>query len=121
MLLSKYCLTNSIGPMLMRLNSPLPWKSIQNWTYGFISRWTGSGIRKYSLCLNRMLPRSSCRNLKICGVICSSVEPVLFSELGDKGIHFLYWDVTNTWGHWNHAAQKVVSEHLYGMIKQNEE
>jgi hypothetical protein len=55
------------------------------------------------------------------GVICSSVEPVLFSELGDKGIHFLYWDVTNTWGHWNHAAQKVVGEHLYGMIKQNEE
>jgi hypothetical protein len=55
------------------------------------------------------------------GVICSSVEPVLFRELGDKGIHFLYWDVSNTWGHWNHAAQKVVGEHLFQMIKQYEE
>jgi len=55
------------------------------------------------------------------GVICSLADSVLFSELGDKGIHFKYWDVSNTWGHWNHAAQKTVGEHLYKMIKQNEE
>ena len=55
------------------------------------------------------------------GVICSLADSLLFSELGDKGIHFKYWDVSNTWGHWNHDAQKVVGEHLYGMIKQNEE
>jgi hypothetical protein len=55
------------------------------------------------------------------GVICSLVDAVLFRELGDKGIHFKYWDVSNTWGHWNHAAQKVVGEHLFQMIKQYEE
>ncbi len=56
-----------------------------------------------------------------CGVICSSADVVLFRELGDKGINFQYWDVSNTYGHWNHAAQEVVGEYLYRMIKQYEE
>ena len=56
-----------------------------------------------------------------CGVICSSADVVLFRELGDKCINFKYWDVSNTYGHWNHAAQEVVGEYLYRMIKQYEE
>ena len=55
------------------------------------------------------------------GVICSLVEPVLRNELGEKGIHYRYWDVSNTWGHWNHAAHKVIGEYLYRMIKQYED
>jgi hypothetical protein len=55
------------------------------------------------------------------GVICSIADAVLMRELGDKGINYKYWDVTNTYGHWNHAAQEVVGEHLYRMIKQYEE
>ncbi|KPL26080.1 MAG: hypothetical protein AMS23_03310 [Bacteroides sp. SM1_62] len=55
------------------------------------------------------------------GVITFSIESVLISEFIDKGIHHEYWDVTNTGGHWNHAAQKVVGEYLYRLIKQYEE
>jgi hypothetical protein len=55
------------------------------------------------------------------GVICTSVEPELMSKLGSKGINYRYWPITNTWGHWNHEAQKVVADYLYGLIKQYEQ
>jgi hypothetical protein len=55
------------------------------------------------------------------GIISTSVEPVLIEELGSKGINYRYWPVTNTWGHWNHDAQRVVGDYLYRMIKQYEE
>lgn len=55
------------------------------------------------------------------GIICRLAEPVLRTELGDKGIHYRYWDVTNSWGHWNHSAHEVIGEYLYRMIKQDED
>ncbi len=55
------------------------------------------------------------------GVITTSVESALLSEFHNTGIHYEYWDVTNTGGHWNHAAQKVVADYLYRLIKQYEE
>lgn len=67
------------------------------------------------------LPEEIAHEFDPYGVISTSVEPVLISELGDKGIKYRYWDVSNTWGHWNHAAQEVVGEYLYRLIKQYEE
>jgi hypothetical protein len=67
------------------------------------------------------LPQEIAQAFDPYGVISTSVEPLLISELGEKGINYRYWDVTNTWGHWNPAAQKVVAEFLYKMIKQYEE
>ncbi len=66
-------------------------------------------------------PEDITRQFDPYGVVSTSVEPILISELGDKGIKYRYWDVSNTWGHWNHAAQKVVGAYLYRLIKQYEE
>ena len=67
------------------------------------------------------LPVDITRKFEPYGINCTSVEPDLMSELGEKGINYRFWDVTNTWGHWNHAAQKVVGDYLYRLILEYEE
>jgi hypothetical protein len=67
------------------------------------------------------LPEDIAQDFKPYGIICTSVEPELMRQLGSKGINYRYWPVTNTWGHWNHAAQKVVADYLYRLIKQYED
>jgi len=49
-----------------------------------------------------------------------SAIPILEEKLGSKGINYKYFDVTSSEGHWNHAAQKVVADELYDMIKKDE-
>ena len=63
--LSKYYSINSTGPMLLSLNFQSQWIRKLNWTSGFSNQSSGSRIRKFSLCLKKMLPGNSCRNLKI--------------------------------------------------------
>jgi hypothetical protein len=66
------------------------------------------------------LPLEIAREFDPYGIISSSVEPALITELGNKGVNYRYWPVTNTWGHWNHDAQRVVGAYLYRLIKQYE-
>jgi lysophospholipase L1-like esterase len=49
-----------------------------------------------------------------------SAIPILEEKLGSKGINYKYFDVTNSEGHWNHAAQIVIADTLYDMIKKDE-
>lgn len=76
--------------------------------------------KKVFFVFKEKLPEEISRQFDPYGVVSTSVEPALVSELGNKGIKYRYWDVTNTWGHWNHAAQAVVGDYLYKLIKQHE-
>lgn len=50
-----------------------------------------------------------------------SLAPVFEEKITSQGISPNYWDVTNTYGHWNHYTQKIVGETIFQLIRNNEE
>ncbi|WP_066633224.1 hypothetical protein [Labilibacter marinus] len=38
-------------------------------------------------------------------------------NVGETQRDYYYWDVTNTYGHWNYEAQEVVSNHIFNVLR----